>query len=146
MQYLLFCKDINVMHFQKILLSISSKILFKNAGYFGLSFHLEGFIQHTSDFRLQAHILYLRVRKQKAVWKLWLAELVNRWFHCRVVCLTELFQWVLREESPISTATSVLEAKQKSGKGSMSQNVALTQSPCFWYASLALRCFLCLQT
>lgn len=53
-----------------------------------LSFHLEGFLQLTSVFGLLAHTLYLRGRKQKAAWKLCVTELVNGWFHCRVVCLS----------------------------------------------------------
>lgn len=68
----LFCKHVNVMCIFKsfILLPMCSEVpFFKIQFCFSI---LEGFLQLTSEFRLLAHILYLRVRQQKL-------KLVNWW-------------------------------------------------------------------
>ena len=80
MQYrFLFCKDVNVIHFQKfyfaphVLSSFLFVCFFKTI--LVLPFHLEGFLQLTSEFRLLAHNLSLRMRHQKARncdWQNWL--------------------------------------------------------------------------
>ena len=71
-----------------ILLPMSSEVLC--FFYSVLFFHLEGFLQLTSEFRLLAHILYLRVRQQKAgnwdEWNWLTGGLVNwRWHGCTLL-------------------------------------------------------------